>query len=67
MTETAAFLGQPSSYAYLSNAPGEGTQGDLEAKVCKCLQNHTQFFPLELSAAFGPCSKVERWVPFARR
>lgn len=34
MAETAAFFGQPLSPAYLSSTPGEGTQGDPEAKVC---------------------------------
>lgn len=34
MAETAAFLGQPLSTAYLSSTSGEGTRGDPEAQAC---------------------------------
>lgn len=67
MAGTAAFLGQPLSRAYLSSTPGEGAHRDLEAKACVGLLNHTKLFPLGLSTAFCLCSKVGRWIPFARR
>lgn len=43
-----------------------GTSGGLEGRACAGLRSHTQLFSLDISTAVCLCSKVGRWIPFAR-